>query len=55
MTDDFLQIVVDTYYAASSARTEAVARAFGVSPRTAQRYIEKARETGLLPKSAETR
>jgi hypothetical protein len=49
VTDDLLRQTADTYNAVSSARTEAVARAFGVSPRTAQRYIEKAREAGLLP------
>jgi hypothetical protein len=48
MTDDHLQTVADTYQAAGSARTEAVARAFAVSYRTAQRYIEKAREAGLI-------
>jgi hypothetical protein len=48
MTDDHLQKAADTYRAVNSARTGAVARAFGVSYRTAQRYIEKARETGVL-------
>lgn len=48
MTDEHLQRVADTYAAATAARTEAVARAFAVSYRTAQRYIEKAREKGLL-------
>jgi hypothetical protein len=48
MTDEHLQKVADTYSAVNSARTEAVARAFGVSYRTAQRYIERAREAGVL-------
>ncbi|WP_156737743.1 hypothetical protein [Mycobacterium sp. E735] len=48
MTDDLLRNVASTYKAVTSARTEAVARAFNVSHRTAQRYIEKAREAGLL-------
>ena len=32
-----------------------VALAFGVDPRTAQRYIEKARAAGLLPPSGKQR
>lgn len=48
MTDELLQKVADTHNSAAGARIEAVARAFGVSPRTAQRYIEKARDAGLL-------
>ncbi|MBV5244192.1 hypothetical protein KUF57_11660 [Mycolicibacterium sp. PAM1] len=48
MTPEHHQRVADIYNAATSARTEAVARAFTVSYRTAQRYIEKAREADLL-------
>lgn len=48
MTPEHHQRVADIYNAATSARTEAVARAFAVSFRTAQRYIEKAREAGAL-------
>ncbi|MFA7511120.1 MAG: hypothetical protein WCZ29_11625 [Mycolicibacterium vanbaalenii] len=48
MTDDHHQRVADTYRAATTARTEAVARAFAVSYRTAQRYIEKARQEGFI-------
>ncbi len=44
-----LRTVAETYAAANPPKHEAVARAFIVSPRTAQRYIEKAREAGLLP------
>lgn len=51
MTDELLQQVADTYLAATKARTEAVARAFAVSYRTAQRYIEKAREAGVLERT----
>jgi hypothetical protein len=48
MTDDLLQKVADTHNKVPTARIEAVARAFGVSHRTAQRYIENARKAGLL-------
>jgi hypothetical protein len=54
MTNEHLRRVAETYKAASPAKHEAVARAFDVSPRTAQRYIEKARDAGLLPKSGDT-
>ena len=54
MTNEHLRRVAETYKAASPAKHEAVARAFDVSPPTAQRYIEKDREAGLLPKSVET-
>lgn len=48
MNDEHHQRVADIYNAATSARTEAVARAFTVSYRTAQRYIEKAREADKI-------
>ena len=48
MTDEHHQRVAEVYQAATTARTEAVARAFAVSYRTAQRYIEKARNEGVL-------
>ena len=44
-----LHKVAETYRAATPPKHEAIALAFDVSPRTAQRYIEKAREAGLLP------
>lgn len=48
MTHDHHRRVAETYGAATTARTEAVARAFAVSYRTAQRYIEKARQEGFI-------
>jgi hypothetical protein len=49
MSDELLQSVADTYNAASGPPTEAVKTAFGVSTRTAWRYVEKARERRFLP------
>jgi hypothetical protein len=49
MTDDLLAKVAETYKASSPPKHEAIALAFDVKPRTAQRYIEKAREACLLP------
>jgi len=49
LTEQQLRQIAETYTAADPPKHEAIARAFGVSPRTAQRYIEKAREAGLLP------
>jgi hypothetical protein len=46
-----LRQVAKTYNAAEPPKHEDVAKAFGVSDRTAQRYIEKARAAGLLPPS----
>jgi hypothetical protein len=48
MTPEFLQSVADTYQAASGPGVEAVAAVFEVQTRQAWRYIEKAREAGLL-------
>jgi Family of unknown function (DUF6214) len=45
-----LQEVADVYREHIEERpTEAVSRAFGVSHRTAARYVQQAREAGLLP------
>jgi hypothetical protein len=44
-----LRTVAEMYAAANPPKHEAIALAFDVSPRTAQRYIEKAREAELLP------
>jgi hypothetical protein len=51
MSDELLARVADTVNAApeGSAKHETVAIAFSVSPRTAQRFIAKAREAGYLP------
>ena len=49
LTKGQLRTVAETYKAANPPKHEAVALAFDVSDRTAQRYIEKAREAGLLP------
>ena len=51
MSDEQLRRVAEIYQAADPPKHEAVARAFTVEPRTAQRYIEKAREAGFLPPS----
>ncbi len=48
MTAEFLQSVADAYKAASGPGVEAVAAVFEVQTRQAWRYIEKAREKGLL-------
>jgi hypothetical protein len=49
MTDGHLQKVAETYRAGGPNKTEAVAVAFGVSPRTASRYVQRARDARLLP------
>lgn len=48
ITPELLDQVAATHRAATGAKTEAVATAFGVSIRTAWRYVEKAREEGFL-------
>jgi len=49
MTGEHLTAVAEAYNAAKGGPgVEAVAAAFSVSERTAWRYIEKAREAGLL-------
>jgi hypothetical protein len=49
MTPKLLREIAAAYKAASTPKHEKVAEVFGVTPRTGQRYIEKAREAGLLP------
>lgn len=45
-----LQEVDETYHEHIDDRpTEAVSHAFGISHRTAARYVQQARESGLLP------
>jgi hypothetical protein len=48
LTDDMLRTVADVYRKGAPARTAAVASAFGVSQRSAGRYIQSARAAGLL-------
>jgi hypothetical protein len=54
-THEHLRKVAETYKAAPLPKHKKVALAFGVDPRTAQRYIEKARAAGLLPPSGKQR
>ncbi len=50
MSPERLQKIADVYRQHVDARpTEAVARAFGVSHRTAARYVDQARKADLLP------
>ncbi len=50
VTPELLQLVAQTYrQAGDGGRNSAVARSFGVSERTAGRYIQLARAQGLLP------
>lgn len=49
VTRDLLTRVADVYRATDSAPTDAVAKAFGVSRRTAGRYVQLARDAELLP------
>ncbi len=51
LTTGQLRQVAEMYRTAIPPKHEAIALAFDVQPRQAQRYIEKAREAGLLPKS----
>lgn len=52
ITRDFLQQVAAVYRANyPGAPTQAVARTFGVRDRQATKYVEKARERGLLPET----
>lgn len=55
MSDEDLHRVAETYQAADPPKHMAIAKAFFVTPRTAQRYIEKAREADFLPPSERTR
>lgn len=55
VTAELLRKVAETYKNADPPKHEAIAIAFEVEPRTAQRYIEKAREARLLPPSDRTR
>jgi hypothetical protein len=48
MTDEHLQAVADAVDTATGPAVEAVSTVFGVSVRTAWRYIEKARESGFI-------
>ncbi|MDT5370200.1 MAG: hypothetical protein QOC62_4631 [Mycobacterium sp.] len=50
ITPDFLQLVADVYLRnIDGAPTQAVAKAFGVKPRMASVYVERAEKLGLLP------
>jgi Family of unknown function (DUF6214) len=50
ITPELLQKVAETYRNHLSDKpTEAVKRSFGVEHRTAARYVQRAREAGLLP------
>jgi hypothetical protein len=56
MTPDTLKAVAKIYTdAVGGAPRAAVARLLGVSPRTASRYVDAAREAGLLPKTSRGR
>ncbi len=48
MTDEMLTRIAETYRTAAPPRHEAIAVAFDVSDRTAQRYIAHARQAGLI-------
>ena len=48
VTSELLQQVADVYRKGDPAPTEAVRRAFGCSHRTAARYVQLARDAGLL-------
>jgi hypothetical protein len=50
ITDEFLASVADVYRRnIAHAPTQAVARTFGVKPRMASNYVDKARQAGHLP------
>lgn len=50
ITDELLELVAATYRANAGDRpVEAVRTAFATSPRTAARYVEMARQRGMLP------
>jgi hypothetical protein len=51
MTPDLLKQVAELYETAPPPKHEAIRLAFGVNPRTAQKYIERARAAGLLAPS----
>lgn len=53
LTRSLLQKVAQTHAAATGARVAAVADEFGVSMRTAHRYIAAARAAGLMPTEEE--
>ncbi len=53
LTRSLLQKVAQTHAAAAGARVTAVADEFGVSMRTAHRYIAAARAAGLMPTEEE--
>jgi hypothetical protein len=55
MSDEELRRVAEMYQGADPPKHMAIAKAFIVTPRTAQRYIEKAREAGFLPPSERAR
>ena len=56
ITGDFLQQVAEVYRAnIDHAPTDAVARTFGVRSRQAGKYVEKARERGLISQTKQGR
>jgi hypothetical protein len=56
ITDEFLASVADVYRRnIAHAPTQAVARTFGVKPRMASNYVDKARRAGLLPPTEQGR
>lgn len=56
ITTELLRQVADVYRAnVDTAPTEAVARTFGVKPRMASTYVQKARERGFLPPTTQGR
>jgi hypothetical protein len=54
LTPDLLKQVAELYETAPPPKHQAIALAFGVNPRTAQKYIERARAAGLLAPSTRT-
>lgn len=54
-TPQLLRQIAAAYKAAPTPKHEHVAKTFGMSPRNAQRYIDKAREAKLLPPSERVR
>jgi hypothetical protein len=56
ITDEFLASVAEVYRRnIAHAPTQAVARTFGVKPRMASNYVDKARRAGLLPPTKQGR
>lgn len=51
MTPELLKQVAELYGTAAPPKHQAIALTFGVNPRTAQKYIERARAEGLLAPS----